>query len=389
MDSETAGDGWMLRSIGKVGVAMDGDQFDDLAKRFCSTRLTRLSALRRAAGGAVALMTGVLIAASESDAKGKKRKTSKRKKNGTKRRNGRAVGTQAVAGACRPSGHPCEGNQECCSGLDACLQTGPGSAFRCVDNPECGASGQPCCPGGVCEEGLTCVAGTCKPINPQCGGLDQECCQGGVCQGGLECVGGTCKPACGAAGQACCAANPPCGADLVCSGGFCVVPCGGESQVCCAGSSPCGDGLVCAGNKCVPCGGVGEVCCQTDPACDSSNLVCIADRTCAPCGQEGQVCCANNACAAPLTCLANSTCGTSSGPPAPATCPGVPCPEGTVCVNGQCVSFGIACKSGETAEQCCFRSVKKGCKRKQASSHAKKNCRRKGKKRCNQLLAGV
>jgi hypothetical protein len=33
--------------------------------------------------------------------------------------------------------------------------------------------------------------------------------------------------------------------------------------------------------------------------------------------------------------------------------------------------------------------VKKGCKRKQQTSHAKKNCLKKGKKRCTALLAGV
>jgi hypothetical protein len=67
----------------------------------------------------------------------------------------------------------------------------------------------------------------------------------------------------------------------------------------------------------------------------------------------------------------------------------VPCPEGLVCSNGQCIAFAIKCRSGETAEQCCFRSVKAGCKRKQSTKHAKKNCRRKGKKNCNALLAGV
>jgi hypothetical protein len=65
------------------------------------------------------------------------------------------------------------------------------------------------------------------------------------------------------------------------------------------------------------------------------------------------------------------------------------CPAGSVCVNGACVSFGLACKSGETALACCNRSVKKGCNRKQQSSHARRNCRKKGKRRCNALLSGV
>jgi hypothetical protein len=32
---------------------------------------------------------------------------------------------------CRQEGHPCEGNQECCPGLE-CRVTGPGNAERCA-----------------------------------------------------------------------------------------------------------------------------------------------------------------------------------------------------------------------------------------------------------------
>ena len=58
--------------------------------------------------------------------------------------------------------------------------------------------------------------------------------------------------------------------------------------------------------------------------------------------------------------------------------------------TGTCFGVrGLNCKSGETPQQCCNRSVKKGCSRKQQSAHARKNCKKKGKKRCNALLAGI
>ena len=40
----------------------------------------------------------------------------------------RAKGAQP---GCRREGHPCEGNQECCPGLE-CRVTGPGNAERCA-----------------------------------------------------------------------------------------------------------------------------------------------------------------------------------------------------------------------------------------------------------------
>ena len=57
--------------------------------------------------------------------------------------------------------------------------------------------------------------------------------------------------------------------------------------------------------------------------------------------------------------------------------------------NGRCFSIGINCKSGDRPQRCCRRAVKKGCDRKQQSNHAKKNCLKKGKNRCNRLLAGL
>src|SRR5215208_6354303 len=51
---------------------MDGQKFDELVKQFCTTRLTRLSALRGLVAGAAAAVTGSALATDDADAKGKK-----------------------------------------------------------------------------------------------------------------------------------------------------------------------------------------------------------------------------------------------------------------------------------------------------------------------------
>ena len=43
--------------------------------------------------------------------------------------------TAKAVPACREAGHPCEGNQECCEGLE-CRVTGPGNAERCVEKKQ-------------------------------------------------------------------------------------------------------------------------------------------------------------------------------------------------------------------------------------------------------------
>jgi hypothetical protein len=53
---------------------MDGKSFDDLIRRFCTTRLTRVSALRGFIAAATAAMTGASLADDETDAKKKRGK---------------------------------------------------------------------------------------------------------------------------------------------------------------------------------------------------------------------------------------------------------------------------------------------------------------------------
>src|SRR5215213_9991389 len=61
---------------------MDGEKFDSLIKRFCSTGLTRKEALRGLAAGAAAAVSGVAFA--RGDAAGKRKKGKSHKKKGVR-----------------------------------------------------------------------------------------------------------------------------------------------------------------------------------------------------------------------------------------------------------------------------------------------------------------
>ncbi len=220
-------------------------------------------------------------------------------------------------------------------------------------------------------------------------------------------------------------------------------PCRDEGSNCEGGGQTCCAGLVCNGlenpTKCRVCGGSGQFCCTTDPACNTPGEICLPSGTCGPantppCGAANQICCPpNNACVAPLICQ-GGTCqpGAACGAQGQACCPGNLCSTGLTCSNGTCQPIsggggggggggaafsctsnaqcaalsstapfcntstgtcfglqGLQCKSGELPAQCCNRSVKKGCNRKQQTAHARKNCLKKGKKRCKALLAGI
>ena len=327
---------------------MDGERFDDLVKRLSATRLTRVSVLRGLAAGTIATLTGAVRSAHSGDAT-----------------------VLAAPGTCRNLGHPCEGQQDCCAGIEACNVTGPGNAKRCEDVPGCGAITEPCCPGDTCEAGLECDpdTDTCVEPDPECGAVGQECCDGDpTCDPGGICVDNDCV-ACGDLGEPCCD-NETCNTtDLTCSEGGTCIECGLIGLPCC---EP----------------GEGDFC-EEGAVCDPSEG---PDGTCVACGGRGQLCCEEgDECDNPLICLANGTCGEGTpSPPPPGRCTSdLQCPGG-FCRNGQCFFIqGLRCKSGETPEKCCIRSVKKGCKRKQQTGHARQNCLKRGKKRCKKLLRGI
>jgi len=117
---------------------MDPERFDSFTRAFATTT-SRRRVLLGAAGSVAAAALGL--------------------------RGSRSAG---AAPGCRTAGHPCEGNQICCSGL-ICTSSGPGAALRCTACPAgtqaCGTTCAACCtdsdcPGATCSMG-SCVAGQC------------------------------------------------------------------------------------------------------------------------------------------------------------------------------------------------------------------------------------
>jgi hypothetical protein len=80
---------------------VDDKRFDEFVKQVGAGSEARRSFVKRALGGALAGLVAL--------------------------RGGKA-GAQP---GCRREGHPCEGNQDCCPGLE-CRVTGPGDAKRCA-----------------------------------------------------------------------------------------------------------------------------------------------------------------------------------------------------------------------------------------------------------------
>ena len=74
---------------------------------------------------------------------------------------------------CRQEGHPCEGNQECCPGLE-CRVTGPGNAERCAVPPK--QCPHKACNGskGCCPPCYTCKHGCCVPCPCGKGGYTEK-----------------------------------------------------------------------------------------------------------------------------------------------------------------------------------------------------------------------
>jgi hypothetical protein len=209
----------------------------------------------------------------------------------------------------------------------------------------CGLLGETCCQTNPqCETGAICIGDTCV----SCGGLDEFCCPNGVCESDLTCLaqfaenvegrgGGAavapllCVP-CGEAGEPCCGSET-CDSGFVCepclfetvpgegagagngvipcplgSPDVCL-PCGGLAQRCCEGET-CNEGFDCrvlgletagegsgagrVSTTCVPCGALDQPCCDQQ-TCLGDNLICGAEL-CEECGDIGEQCCPNDTC---------------------------------------------------------------------------------------------
>jgi Cys-rich repeat protein len=197
---------------------MEGSHFDQLTKRLATQRVTRLTALRGLALGALAALTGAGLLGEEAGAKNKKGEkkirichrtsasdvgvTKRLKKSKAKKELRRhPFDTRGRCSATPAPGPQCTNNNDCTGGL-VCI------GQQCV---ACTLDAQ--CPGGQ-----VCISGRCQtPVTPP------ECQTNNQCSGGQVCVGGACVA---------CTLTSQC-AGQVCLGSRCV---GGEA---CMGDAPC------------------------------------------------------------------------------------------------------------------------------------------------------
>ena len=156
---------------------MDGTRFDQLIKSMAATRITRLTALRGLAVGAVAAATGF---AASDDVDAKKRCSECQKKKTHKSNNGKkrirckakANGTPCSIGTCL--------NSVCTRAVSPLSPLTPPLGFSCTAGTETGCTG-----GQVCNAaGNACVA--CTSFL-QCTG--DRVCIDGVCRGDEACGG--------------------------------------------------------------------------------------------------------------------------------------------------------------------------------------------------------
>jgi hypothetical protein len=231
---------------------MDATRFDDLIKRFATTRLTRVQTLRGLAAGGVAALTGVGLTAEEADAK---------KKNAKKVKVCQCFSELATSCSTKKKAKkkakkllrnfPCS-YKGSCRGVSGCAAGTPGGGT----GPG-GSTG----PGQTCSDGIKngtetdvdCGGSTC----PRCA-IGKTCTSRNDCAS-ARCAGGTC--------QTCTDPNTDCGTDT--GGGMCAcresvagprictkITCrflmGGTCASCVAGEqcTVAGGGIEC----CLPCG---------------------------------------------------------------------------------------------------------------------------------------
>jgi hypothetical protein len=229
---------------------MDGSRFDQLIKSMGTTRITRLTALRGLALGALAA-TIRFAAPDDADAKckncGECRTKKKTKSNRGKRQckcKAKANGTLCSNGTCQsgtctrsvtqppPGGFNC--NSAGCVGANGGLvcDTTTGACVNCSSYTQCptvsiqGANVQQACVSGFCLGGEPCTStpecfGALECFNPSFDTattefclFDNGCKNDGDCSGSEVCVLGYCTVTCNPGGN--------CGSGFSCQGGVCL-----------------------------------------------------------------------------------------------------------------------------------------------------------------------
>jgi hypothetical protein len=270
--------------------------------------------------------------------------------------------------ACRNAGHPCEGNQDCCSSL-ICVASGPGAAKRCTACPTgqipCGNACIPACAASdQCHTAGVCDATTGRCTNPSKAD-GSSCSDGDACTQTDRCVGGSCS----GSNPVVCNASDQCHVAGTCDSttGNCSnptkandTPCNADGDACTPGDS-CQNGVCTAGSAmtCGVCNACRDGACQ--PADDSTCATGCCNGTCCAAGDQ----CVDGECGAPastptetpaaeqtptetpggggncnpFTCLVGQTC-----------CNGQCCDAGTQCVNGVCLDTGICIQHGDSCD---------------------------------------
>jgi len=322
---------------------MDGNKFDQITKSLASG-LSRRQMIKGAAG-ALGALVGIRH---EADA------------------------------ACRTIRHPCEGTQQCCTGLSCVEASFEGQSERCCPPGQSGC-GLGCCPIGQCCQqgnlqvclaaGQCCTAATCPtPTNPckvatctagVCGEANiangtscndgNACTSGDTCQAGV-CTGGT---------SVVCTALDQCHDVGVCdpATGICSNP-NKTNGTSCNDGNACTTGDTCQAGICT--GGTATVCtaldqCHDAGVCDPATGICSNPEK-----ANGTSCSDNNACTQTDTCQAGvCTPGTNvvcspldqchvAGVCDPATglCSNPTAADGTTCDDGDACTQTDTCVAG-------------------------------------------
>lgn len=289
-----------------------------------------------------------------------------------------------------------QGYQACGTGGKICIACLPdetcSGAGTCVKDPDAGQPHGDCDP-ATCQG--SCIDGACVPTGEMdagsCGGKDAPCCSGGKCFLGLSCVAGVCQvggdspdagmnsgtdagmdagtPDAGTVKKApvgsACTANSQCTTGecriLGFPNGYCTKSCSANSD--CPSGSRCGadpndssgTSKVCL-EACAPAGSAAS--CRTDYVCDQHNvsggggcvpecnsaITCGAATTCDArgfcCGANGYACCDGTSCDTGLSCGTNGYCKPASAPDAGTSTNqpiGAACASNSNCASGICV----------------------------------------------------
>ena len=329
-------------------------RLDLLARELAGGEISRRSALRRLAGGAlaagVASIPGAEALASLRRCPSARRcgdkccpAHSKCKRGRCKCNDGytkcgkKCANLQTSAKHCGGCDQPCAVNEACDSGV--CRHTCE-SAGECPPDGQCGIAS---CPNGLCEYapngtiGTACQSGA-EPGIAQCNGTEIVCetfCSnpanaGAVCDNGNACVTGTVciDGVCGGGTAVTCTAQDQCHNAGTCNPatGVCSNPAKPDGSPCndgdaCTQSDTC-QGGVCVGAAPVTCTALGQ--CYNAGTCNPATGVCSNPAKPAGTGCEldggnpNGICNGSGAC---VECLGDGN-----------------CPPGETCVSGQCQS---------------------------------------------------